>query len=516
MKGYLVNEEIEVKIKKREINLIILTIPIISLIVGGWLIFKYYSSLGPLITIKFKNSGGLEPKRSFVKFRDVKVGKVESVEILKEGGVLVKVRMSKDVKPFLNNTTKFWIVKPEIGIDKIRGLDALLSGPYIQMYAKAKEFTKDYFIGLDSPPLDKAIVNGKVYTLVADKSYSIKERMPVYYKDIKVGMVRKVELKNNKVYIYIVIWKQYDKYVNNSTKFWNLKKADISLKGNNLEVSMPSFKALIFGGIEFETPEKTSKTKTYFYLFSSKNEAFENKLTNNLDYVTATMNFNYDNSYLQKDTPIEFKGFRVGYLKSVKSFYNEKNNSITTKVIAKIEKFADFKQLIQNGLVAYIKLTPIINSATIVLDFNKTHKFRVINNKILIPTIYKKEISLSDKINKFLDKLNSLPLNKTLNNVNSFLNTTKPAISKALYSVTNLTKTINNEIKTTSKNLNHLIVDIDSLTKELSKTSKTYNKNSIFYQKVSKTLYDLDKTLLNLNKVINKIDKKPNSIILGD
>ena len=101
-------ELLEINIRKREINVLVWLIPIISLLVAGWMIFKYYSNLGPLIQIEFKNSGGLEPKRSIVKFRDVKVGKVEKVTILKnKEGVLVYVRMHKDMRPFLNSTTRF-------------------------------------------------------------------------------------------------------------------------------------------------------------------------------------------------------------------------------------------------------------------------------------------------------------------------------------------------------------------------------------------------------------------------
>jgi len=515
-----VSEEIEVKIKKKEINLIVWIIPIISLIVGGWLVYKYYSNLGPLITIKFKNSGGLEPKRSFVKFRDVKVGKVESVEILKGNeGVLVKVRMQKDIEPFLNDTTKFWIVKPEIGIDKIRGLDALLSGPYIQMYAKPKKFTKDKFIGLQEPPLDSAILNGKVYKLISNSSYGLSERLPVYYKQLKVGMIRKINLKNNKVYIYIVIWKKYDKYINNSTKFWNLKTVNVSLKKNYLNLSFPTFQELVFGGIEFETPFKTLKTKKEFKLYSSKVEAFENRLGGKEEYVNSIIYFDYDNSFLKAGIPVKFRGFDIGYVKFANSFYDYKHNKIITQVVAKINKNAfgvSLKELIQKGLSAYIKVTSIINSAEVDLEFYKKHKFKLIDGKIFIPSFKKKEVSLLIKLNKFIDKLNSLKLNETIDNINSFLNTTKPALSKALYSVANMSDSIKKTVEMTSKNLNNTLVNINNLTNSLEKIAKTYNSDSIFYQKVSKTLYDLDKTILNLNKVINKIDKKPNSIIFGD
>ena len=251
---------VEVKIKKKEINFIIWLIPIISLIVGGWLIFKYYTSLGPLISIKFKNSGGLEPKRSVVKFRDVVVGKVEDVKILtKKEGVIVYVRMNKDIKPFLNRSTKFWIVKPQIGLEQVRGLDALLSGPYIQMYAKANGFTKESFVGLEEPPIDSSILNGKILSLISDSTYGLSEKLPVYFKHLKVGTIRKIELRDDaKVKIIISINKKYIKFVNDSTKFWNVKKLDISLNKNYLQLSFPTLKELVFGGIVFDTPNKNN------------------------------------------------------------------------------------------------------------------------------------------------------------------------------------------------------------------------------------------------------------------
>ena len=524
------NEEIlEVKIRKKEINLIIWLIPLISLIVAGWLVFKYYSSLGPLITIKFKNSGGLEPKRSVVKFRDVEVGKVENVKILKNSeGVLVFVRMHKDMKPFLNDTTKFWIVKPQIGLEQVRGLDALLSGPYIQMYAKPKDFTKDEFIGLNEPPIDSSILNGKILTLVSDSTYGLSDKLPVYFKHMKVGTIRKVELMDNaKAKIIISINKKYAKFVNDSTKFWNVKKIDISLSKNYLQVSMPSLKELIFGGIVFDTPEKNKAlNKKIFKLYPSKSDAFANVLGRVHKYKEFIVEFDKQNSLINAGEAVKFRGFDVGYVKEANSIFDIDKNKIITYAVLKIdigsfmknENEDIVKKLFERGISVYLKQNiPFLANASVMIDFtNKSYKPEIIDGKIKIKSIYKKEISIADKLSMFLDKLNSLKLSKTVNNLNSLLNDTKPILSKTLISLTKTSDSLRNLVDSNKNKLTETLDNFNDLMKTLNKTLNTYSENSMFYKKISKTLYDVDKTMNNLNRVIVKIDKKPNSIILGE
>ena len=522
------NKEIlEVKIKKREINLIIWIIPLISIIVAGWLVYKYYSSLGPLITIKFTNSGGLEPKRSVVKFRDVVVGKVENVKILKNSeGVLVYVRMNKEIKPFLNHSTKFWVVKPQIGLNQIRGLDALLSGPYIQMYALAKSFTKENFKGLNEPPLDSAILNGKILTLTANSTYGLSEKLPVYFKHLKIGTIRKVEItKNAKVKIIISINKKYVHFINNSTKFWNVKKIDISLNKNYLQLSVPTLKELLFGGIVLDTPNKNQLlTKSTFKLYPSKAEAFANTLGSFSKYKEFIVKFDKQNSLLTPGEAVKFRGFDVGYVKKVDSFFDINTNKIISYAILNINIGAFMKnqnekivkKLLNKGLsVELNKKIPILDISILNLIFtNKPYKQKNINGKIELKTVYTKQNSTIAKVNKFLDKLNSLPLKRSVTDINEMLETTTPAINKALLSITKTTNSINKLVN--NKNINKLLINTNLLLQNANNILKLYSNDSLFYKRVSKTLFDTDKTMNNLNRVIIKIDKKPNSVILGD
>ncbi len=514
------NEEIlEVKIKKKEVNLIVWIIPIISLIVGGWLIYKYYSSLGPLITIQFKNSGGLEPKRSVVKFRDVAVGQVEKVEIMKRNeGVLVYVRMHKDMKPFLNDTTKFWIVKPQIALTQVRGLDALLSGPYIQMYAKPKGFTKEKFKGLDNPPLDSFILNSKILKLVADSTYGLSEKLPIFYKHIKVGSIRKINLKNNgKVEIIISINNKYTKFLNDSTKFWNVKKIDISLSKNYLQLSTPSLKELIFGGIAFDTLDfNKSLTKKVFELYPSKAEAFANKLGDKAQYKEFIAVFDRQNSLLNANEVIKFRGFNVGFIKEVKSYFDFNKDKIISFAILKINVAAfntNIKKLFDKGISVALK-KDLFGAYLDLVFTKKAYSYEMLNGRAKINVIYKPQESIADKLSKFLDKLNALPLKESINNFNEMISKTTPLLSKTLLSISKMSDNISNFVS--NPKINQLLDNSNELLKTLNDTLKTYSNNSLFYKKVSKVLYDIDKTTNNLNRLIIKIDKKPNSILLGD
>ena len=518
-------ELLEINIRKKEVNFLVWLIPVISIFVAGWLIFKYYSNLGPLIEIEFKNSGGLEPKHSIVKFRDVKVGVVEKVNILKnKEGVLVFVRMHKDMKPFLNLTTKFWIVKPRIGIGEVRGLDALLNGPYIQMYAKPIDFTKDKFKGLDEPPLDSNILNGKIITLFANNTYGLSDKLPVYYKQLRVGTIRKIELlKNKKFKIIISIQKKYAFLINSSTKFWNLKKINISLKDNNLKVALPGLKEMLFGGISFDTPFDVNKTKKEFKLYASKSDAFKNRLGKFHKYIYVKIKLiNNNNSLLNIGDMVKFKGFNVGFIKNIDSHYDLKNKQIISDVLVKLDLGAfnakDIKSLLNKGLKAYINNPiPLINNAYISFMFdNKKDNLKTDNGVYFIPMIKKKNISLMVKLNKFLDKLNSLPLKKSIQNVNNLIKTTTPNLNKMLKSITKTSDSTRALLDENNKNIKLTFKNINKLSQNLNSLIKSYNKDSMFYERSSKTLNDLDKTLLNINKFIDKLDKKPNALIFGD
>ncbi len=534
------DEIVEVKIKKSEINFVVWIIPVIALLIGGWMIYRYYAKLGPEVVIYFKNSGGLEPKQSFVKFRDVKVGVVERIEILKQKeGVAVYARMNKDVTPFLNEKARFWIVKPEIAIGKVRGLDALVSGSYIQMASEVGGKKKVEFQGLDEAPLDIILQEGRNFWLKSSSSYTLTPGLPVYFKDLEVGSIKKVELDKSGefVNIYIFVKKPYDSYINSSTKFWNIRGVDINLAANGINLNIGTLSQLLIGGVEFFTPVAKLHEKIDLHhplwLYPSKESALHKKLgVSQTDYRNFLLRFNKGVGYLQKGAPVKFKGFEIGSVKDIKA--SVKGGEIDSEVIASIdvaafkktskEGIGPFEEAVKNGLKARLEQSNILTKTlfvNLVFDKKPGALHQIDTNLYLLPTLPVEQNSLIVQIQSLLTKLEKLPIEHSINAFSNLLEKNSEPLRQTLLSLRKssdaVTKLLDaNETKALPKELHTLLKDLQHTLKSYETLAKSYSNNSLFKKQLTKTLEDIDRASKALRKVLLKLDKKPNALIFGD
>ncbi len=63
---------------KRQISIVWL-IPVIAMLIGGWLAYKGLSEKGPTVTISFESAEGLEAGKTKVKYKEVEIGQVETI-----------------------------------------------------------------------------------------------------------------------------------------------------------------------------------------------------------------------------------------------------------------------------------------------------------------------------------------------------------------------------------------------------------------------------------------------------
>ncbi len=523
----------EVEIEKSRINFIIWLIPLLALIVGGWLLYDYYSKIGPLITITFKNSGGLEPKVSNIKYRDVKIGVVEKVEILKKSeGVKVYARIHKDAEPFLNSTTKFWIVKPEIGLGKVKGLDALMSGSYIQMYAKLGNKLKKKYKGYDDTPNNLEKMDGDIYELVSKSSFDLRSGSVLYYKGAVAGNIKSVTLsKNGKIVkIYIFVKKNYAKFINSTTKFYNTKNFSVSMADYGINVEVGSLSQILFGGVEFYTKnltKKDSKKVKNFYLYPNKDVALNKKLGLKREkYVDFKLKFKKGVGYLSIGSLVKLDGFKVGEVKDIVSYYDVNSLKINSYVIASIDisafesdnlsAFKGLKLAIKNGLHARLdEVNPLISSLYINLVKTNDSETLIKGKKYYIfPTTLSSMSSISSQINSLVTKLSKININKAVDSFSSTLQSVKRPLHDMLTHLDELLKT--KDTKELPKNITKSLQKINDSLKSIKKLSSSYDKDSNFANSLNKTLKDIDKSSLELKKVLNKINKKPNALILGD
>ncbi|MBC8463955.1 MAG: MCE family protein, partial [Deltaproteobacteria bacterium] len=212
------------RIKKKSGPSVVWLIPLITALIGSWLIFKTLSEKGPEITITFKTAEGIEAGKTKIKYKEIEIGVVDSVHFSHAfPHVIVKASMEKESASFLNRDTRFWVVKPRLSLRGATGLGTLLSGAYIEI-EPGQGAPQKSFVGLAVPPVVKADVAGIKIVLLARKLGSIDAGSPIYYQGILAGEVNGWELGNDRksIFIYAFIKAPFNELVQGNTRFWNV------------------------------------------------------------------------------------------------------------------------------------------------------------------------------------------------------------------------------------------------------------------------------------------------------
>ncbi|WP_438481440.1 intermembrane transport protein PqiB [Oleiharenicola lentus] len=245
-------------IRSRKSLPLIWIVPLIALVVGGWLIARNSRDHGPEIIIRFQNGAGIEPGKTILEHKGVAVGAVQSVDLdEKLDGVLVKVQLAKNAASLARADSEFWLVRPEIGFSGIKGLDTLFSGPRLKVRPGTGGQPATEFVGLRRAPLLENSDRGRSFVLRSDKLGALTPGAPIFFREMKVGFVETHKLTPNAdgVLVRIRIRTPYDQLVRTDTKFWNSGGVSVKVGLLGAEIRSNSLESLITGGVAFATPE---------------------------------------------------------------------------------------------------------------------------------------------------------------------------------------------------------------------------------------------------------------------
>ncbi|MBN8872230.1 MAG: MCE family protein [Rhodospirillales bacterium] len=322
---------------------LIWAIPIVTALVGGWLAWTTLSERGPLITISFQTAEGLTAGQSQVRHKDVVMGQVTKIALSEDlRRVDVTVRMNREAEPLLTDRARFWVVKPRFFAGSISGLQTLVSGSYIEL---APERTggepKRNFVGLEEPPVLQSDVPGRTFLLHAGRLGSLNLGSPVFFRDLPVGQVLGWDISDmaRNVTIHTFVRAPYDQYVHDNSRFWNASGASLQLGATGVQVQVESLRALLLGGIAFDTPDANpaapvSAENHAFPLYASKEAADSSSYSRSLPMVA---NFVSSVSGLSPGAPVVLRGIKVGEVQSVGLRYDKALDNVVVPVHFAVE-----------------------------------------------------------------------------------------------------------------------------------------------------------------------------------
>ena len=96
-------------------------VTLLCLVIAIALAWRAMPQQGPQITIRFDDGHGLKTGDA-VQYLGIQVGTVTDIR-LNGAGVTVSVIMKPDTDELLGKKTRFWIVRPQVGLSGVRGLE---------------------------------------------------------------------------------------------------------------------------------------------------------------------------------------------------------------------------------------------------------------------------------------------------------------------------------------------------------------------------------------------------------
>ena len=418
---------------KRTISIVWL-IPIVAMLVAGWLIYSTFRDRGPMVTISFDTAEGLEAGKTKVRFKDVEVGMVEAVTLSDDlAKTIVKARMAKSFEAYIRERTQFWIVRPRVGSGGVSGLSTLVSGAYVEIDPAKEGEAKSDFVGLEEPPLIRSQVPGTSFVLTAETLGSVSRGAPIYTRGVEVGQVLGHQLSDDgkAIAIPVFIRAPFDALVRTETRFWNASGLSLSTGGDGVKMAMASVQALIVGGIEFDTPRLTAPAEratadAQFQLFADKDIADSSLYTKKVQYL---VNFEGASRGLRAGSLVELRGIKIGSVIDIHLVYDQKADRLLKQALVEFEpgrlRARDLHtgaplpprpiaELVTMGLRAQLRTGNFLTGDLVVdIDFHPDAvpaEVTRLGDFEVIPAIPDQLEQLSASVTGILDKVASLPL----------------------------------------------------------------------------------------------------------
>jgi len=535
--------------KKRLRISIIWIIPLLAAVVAIGIVVQRVRSEGPTITVVMKDAGGIEAGKTFIRYKDVRIGLVSAVELSEDyTKVLVKAKIAKHAAGLMVADAKFWVVEPRISLSGVSGLNTLLSGNYIGFEAGTSGDSQTLFFALDEPPIitDQP---GRQFVLKASTLGSLGVGTPVYYRRLTVGQVAGYNLApdGQSVEIRVFVNAPYDKYVTTETRFWNASGVDVTLGADGVTVRTESVAALLAGGVAFDVPEfmthgKPAPANTEFTLYRYRAVAMKEPDPVERRYV---LHFNESVRGLSAGAPVTLFGLQVGEVTDVGLTFDPKTlvfrprviiTFVPDRLIAKLSprertrtgktmaemspetRLRMLRRIVEEqGLRAQLRTGSLITGELYVAFeyFPEAPKAKVdwTQDPLELPVVPGSLASIEAKLGSILTKIDKMPLDAIGSDVRTALATLDKTLKDANTLVNRVDAQWVPEGTKTLEELRRAIADAGRVVRNADTT--LFSKDSPAPQDLRDTLQEITRAARSVRVLVDYLERHPDTLLRG-
>jgi paraquat-inducible protein B len=512
------------KVKKKSSISLIWLIPLIAVVIGAWLTYKAIIEKGPTVTIVFESADGLTEGKTKIKYKDVTVGLVEGIKFGKDlANVIVTASLDPEMRPYLTDSTNFWVVRARLSGGKVSGLGTLLSGAYISVTpGKVGKKTRN-FVGLEEHPPLVIDTPGTRYVLTSPTLSSLDVGTSIFYRKLRVGEVIDYQLteKGDGLRIEVFIKAPYDKHVLENTRFWNVSGIDVELGAEGVQIKTESLSSMLLGGIAFGESkslgkEIKAKAGREFQLFATETKAFEKNYSRKEHYM---MYVEGSVRGLVVGSPVTFLGVHVGKVIDMQLEYDLSDDSFKIPVLIELEpdrltivgqeagkKLPTVEGLVSRGLRAQLRSGSLL-TGQLLIDFEiypdaDIDEVYYEDGIAVLPTVPTSMAAIKSSLQGLMNKIEKMPLEEIGNNLNGVLE----AVNKLANS---------SDIRDTLENLNKATAQLNTTLETADGVVAGFDESSPAYQDIRKTMNELSAAARSLRLMMDYLERHPDALIKG-
>ena len=519
-------------------------VPVMALIITAWMLYQHQINKGHTIFVKMQNAEGIVAGKTEVKVRNVKVGLVDSLRLqLEQNAVIARVQIDTHYDDLLTEDAKLWIVKPRINESGISGMNTLLSGVYLELEPGQSETRSTLFTLQDEPALISPDVMGKRFSLTANQAEVLDVGSGIYFRNYKIGQIESAKFNIDELTMEygIFIFAPYDKLITTNAIFWVSAGVNISLSTEGIDVSTGSLSKLIKGGISVDYPPNShaadqAPALNQYKLHESFSAALEKRF-DNADFFLVE--FEQSIRGLRIGAPVEYRGMRIGTVEQAPAQIERdgqplyfQQNTTSVPVLIKIEYGRIYEQSelaktywqtniekwISNGLRASLKSGNILTGAVYIeLDFyTKAPAAQLVQSAVypVLPSVSSGFTALSEQVTDLLNKLNDLPLSKTMTTFDGTLQEYRLLAMEMNKLISEFNqKDIAGDTKSSLGSINSTLSQLTSSLKQFEKTLTNYQQGSGMVEQLTDTLEELESLSNTLKPISKGLTEQPSMLI---
>ncbi|MBD1583072.1 intermembrane transport protein PqiB [Pseudoalteromonas sp. S16_S37] len=521
-------------------------VPIIALFVTAWMLYQHQLNQGHTIFIKMTNADGIVAGKTEVRVRSVKIGTVQSLRLqLDQNAVIAKVQIDNMYTSLLTDDAKIWVVKPRIDESGISGMNTLLSGIYLELEPGSSSVKSSLFTLQDEPALIGSDIKGKRYKLKSRHAEVLDVGTGIYFRNFKVGQIESANFNTESLAMEygIFVFSPYDKLISNNMIFWVSSGVSVNLSTEGIQVSTGSLSKLIKGGISADYPpnQKPNAEATQnsgFTLHENFSVALEQRFD---DFDFYLIEFEQSVRGLSTGAPVEYRGLRIGTVEQAPAqlqrdgqplYFQQGNTSIPVLIrieygrifeksqLAKEYWQKNIEQWIRNGLRASLKSGNMLTGAVYIeLDFYPEAPKASVTTASLYPTLPSVSsgfTALSEQVTKLLNKINDLPLNDTLVQLDGTLEQYRQMAMEMNQLVSSFNQSgTANKVNENLDNISTTLTQLTSSLKQFEKTLTHYQQDSSMVEQLTDTLEELESLSNTLKPFAKSLNEQPNMLIFN-